>query len=114
MSGSSGFDDNNIKKKAKPRHIAWVGDGNNVLHDLMLAAAMTGYDLVYATPDGMGPDSLVLERALSLSKKNGSSITGTSDPKIAVKDAGVIYTDVFISMGEEHIEGNQSSLTVFK
>ena len=102
------------RRKPNQGHIAWVGDGNNVLHDLMLAASMTGYDLVYATPDGMGPDPSVLERALLLSKKNGSSITGTSDPKIAVKDAGVIYTDVFISMGEEHIEGKSKLFDGFQ
>ena len=102
------------RRKPSQGHIAWVGDGNNVLHDLMLAAAMTGYDLVYATPDDMGPDPSVLQRALSLSRNNGSSITGTSDPKNAVKDAGVIYTDVFISMGEEHIEGKSKLFDGFK
>ena len=94
-----------IREKRKPDqgHIAWVGDGNNVLHDLMLAAAMSGYDLVYATPEGMDPDQSVLERARRMGKKYGTKISGTRDPIKAVSGSGVVYTDVFISMGEEHL-----------
>ena len=61
----------------------------------------------------MGPDSLVLERALSLSKKNGSSITGTSDPKIAVKDAGVIC-GCFLDGARNILKGNQGSFDGFQ
>ena len=96
-----------IRERRKPSqgHIAWVGDGNNVLHDLMLASAMAGYDMVYATPEGMAPDPHVLERAIKIADSNGASIRGTIDPREAVADSGVIYTDVFISMGEENLDG---------
>ena len=83
--------------------VAWVGDGNNVLHDLMLACAMLGIDIHYACPEGYKPDTDVVERTQALAEKNGSSVTHTTDPVEAVKDAHVVYTDVFISMGEEHM-----------
>ncbi|HJM18598.1 MAG TPA: ornithine carbamoyltransferase [Candidatus Thalassarchaeaceae archaeon] len=84
-------------------HIAWIGDGNNVLHDLVLGAAIMGFDIKYATPKGFEPSESVIERAKSIADANGVSIVGTNDPKEAVIGASVIYTDVFISMGEEHM-----------
>ena len=85
--------------------VAWVGDGNNVLHDLMLACAMLGIDFRYACPEGYEPAADVVERTESYAKTNGSSVTHTTDPIEAVKEAHVVYTDVFISMGEEHLKG---------
>ena len=73
-------------------HVAWVGDGNNVLHDLMLGCAILGYDIVFATPQGFEPDKSVISRALEISKKTGSKIKGVTDPKVAVEGAGAIYT----------------------
>nr|AIF19108.1 ornithine carbamoyltransferase (OTC, argF, argI) [uncultured marine group II/III euryarchaeote KM3_85_D06] len=81
--------------------IAYVGDGNNVLHDLMLAAAIVGSDITWATPEGYEPDEDIVTRALELAEKSGSSLVGTNDPVEAVTDANVVYTDVFVSMGEE-------------
>ena len=83
--------------------VAWVGDGNNVLHDLMLASAMLGIDINYAVPEGYEPDAEIVERTKALADKNGSSVKMTNDPIEAVRDAHVVYTDVFISMGEEHM-----------
>ncbi|MGB1777851.1 MAG: ornithine carbamoyltransferase [Candidatus Thalassarchaeaceae archaeon] len=105
-----------IRERRKPSqgHIAWVGDGNNVLHDLMLASAMAGYDMVYATPEGMAPDPHVLERATKIADSNGASIRGTIDPREAVADSGVIYTDVFISMGEENLDGKADLFSGFQ
>jgi ornithine carbamoyltransferase len=85
-------------------HIAWVGDGNNVLHDLMLAGVSMGHDIKYATPKGYEPDSEVVSRASSIAKRTGASIVGTNDPIEAVSGAGVVYTDVFVSMGEEGLD----------
>ena len=85
-------------------HIAWVGDGNNVLHDLMLAGVSLGHDIKYATPKGYEPDSEVVSRASSIAKRTGASIVGTNDPIEAVSGAGVVYTDVFVSMGEEGLD----------
>jgi len=84
--------------------VAWVGDGNNVLHDLMLACAMLGIDIHYAVPEGYEPDDDVVERTKALAEANGSKVKRTTNPVDAVKDAHVVYTDVFISMGEEHLK----------
>ena len=83
--------------------VAWVGDGNNVLHDLMLACAMLGIDINYAVPEGYEPAGDVVKRTKVLAEANGSKVTMTHDPIEAVSGAHVVYTDVFISMGEEHM-----------
>ncbi len=83
--------------------VAWVGDGNNVLHDLMLACAMLGIDINYAVPEGYEPEEDVVERTKVLAEANGSKVTMTHDPIEAVSGAHVVYTAVFISMGEEHM-----------
>ena len=94
--------------------VAWVGDGNNVLHDLALACAILGIDIHYAIPKGYEPDKDVMDRAHSLAEKNGSSVVETNDPVEAVKDAHVVYTDVFISMGEEHLTDKIASFDGFQ
>ena len=83
--------------------VAWVGDGNNVLHDLMLACAMLGIDIHYAVPEGYEPAEDIVERTNALAEKNGSKVMMTHDLVEAVSNAHVVYTDVFISMGEEHM-----------
>jgi ornithine carbamoyltransferase len=95
-------------------HIAWVGDGNNVLHDLMLAGVSLGHDIKYATPKGYEPDSEVVSRASSIAERTGASIVGTNDPIEAVSGAGVVYTDVFVSMGEENIDGKFADFNGFQ
>jgi len=95
-------------------NIAYVGDGNNVLHDLMLAAAILGCDISWATPEGHEPSVEVVERARHLATQSGSSLSGSNDPVEAVSGANVIYTDVFISMGEEHLEHKQSAFEGFQ
>ena len=77
--------------------VAWVGDGNNVCQSFVLGAAMVGLDLTVATPPGYEVDEDVLARADAL----GSSPATTHDPDTAVSGADVVYTDVFVSMGEE-------------
>ena len=94
--------------------VAWVGDGNNVLHDLMLACAMLGIDIHYAVPEGYEPDEGVVERTEKLAVKNGCKVTMTNDPVEAVSDAHVVYTDVFISMGEEHMKDKIKSFEGFQ
>ncbi len=95
-------------------HVAWVGDGNNVLHDLVLGCATLGYDIVFATPEGFEPDESVISRALEIAKKTGSKIEGVNDPREAVEGAGAIYTDVFVSMGEEHMDGKMGAFDGFQ
>ena len=94
--------------------VAWVGDGNNVLHDLMLACAMLGIDIYYAIPKGYEPNEAVVERTKAIAEKNGSKVVETNDPVEAVKDAHVVYTDVFISMGEEHLTDKVESFDGFQ
>ena len=95
-------------------HIAWVGDGNNVFHDLALAGLALGYDVKYATPVGMEPDSNVLARCEEIASKNGAKIIGTNDPVEAVRNASVIYTDIFVSMGEEHMKDKFAAFEGFQ
>ncbi|MAZ61865.1 MAG: ornithine carbamoyltransferase [Euryarchaeota archaeon] len=95
-------------------HIAWVGDGNNVFHDLALAGLALGYDVKYATPVGMEPDSNVLSRCEEIASKNGAKIVGTNDPIEAVRNASVIYTDIFVSMGEEHMHDKFAAFEGFQ
>jgi ornithine carbamoyltransferase len=77
--------------------VAWVGDGNNVCQSFVLGAAMADLDLTVATPEGYGIDDGVRERAAAL----GTAPTETTDPEHAVADADIVYTDVWVSMGEE-------------
>jgi ornithine carbamoyltransferase len=77
--------------------VAWVGDGNNVAQSFAVGAAMAGLDLTMATPEEYGPDEDVLARAA----ERGSAPEVTYDPEAAVEGADVVYTDVWVSMGEE-------------
>ena len=94
--------------------VAWVGDGNNVLHDLMLACAMLGIDIHYAIPKGYEPAEDIVARAEGIATKNGSKVVATNDPVDAVSNADVVYTDVFISMGEEHLKDKINSFDGFQ
>ena len=94
--------------------VAWVGDGNNVLHDLMLACAMLGINVRYACPEGYEPDEGVVERSKAYAEENGSSVVHTTDPIEAVSDAHVVYTDVFNSMGEEHMTDKMQAFDGFQ
>ena len=87
--------------------IAWVGDGNNVAHSWINAAAVLGLDLVLACPDGYSPDKEVMEMAL---ERGVGNIVVTSDPVKAVKNADVIYTDVWASMGQEKEQDRRKSV----
>jgi ornithine carbamoyltransferase len=77
--------------------VAWVGDGNNVCQSFVLGAAMTDIDLTVATPEGYGVDDDVLKRADGL----GGRPQLTNDPQEAVAGADLVYTDVWVSMGQE-------------
>jgi len=81
--------------------IAYFGDGNNVAHSLMLTAAKLGSHMVIAGPEGYGPKQEFVEAARAEATKTGASLTITHDPHEAAKDADVIYTDVWASMGQE-------------
>jgi len=77
--------------------VAWIGDGNNMAHSWILAAARTGLSLRVATPEGFAPDAQVVARARAL----GADLSLTDDPREAVEGACVVTTDVWASMGQE-------------
>jgi ornithine carbamoyltransferase len=82
--------------------LAYVGDGNNVAHSLMLAAARLGMDFALATPVKYRASAAVIEEARKLNARWGGILTVTSDPAEAARNAQAIYTDVWASMGAEN------------
>jgi len=88
-------------KNLKSVTLAFIGDGNNVCHSLLYACAKVGINLNIATPKGYEPDKKILKEALSFAKASGIKIKLFTDPKLAVKNTDVIYTDVWASMGQE-------------
>lgn len=79
----------------------YVGDGNNVCNSLLLICGCLGMDMAVACPDEYRPNEDIVKKAEEYAKKNNSTITITSDVKAAVSGADVIYTDVWVSMGDE-------------
>jgi ornithine carbamoyltransferase len=88
-------------KKFKGLTVAYVGDGNNVFHSLMIACARVGINVRFAGPKGYDPNPEILLKAQTIARKNGAIITTGRDAKAAVKDAHVVYSDVWVSMGQE-------------
>ena len=87
--------------KANNPIVAYVGDGNNMANSWLNLAAILGFELRIATPKGYECDSNVVQNALNLAKKSGAKIYIGNDPKEAVKDADVVTTDTWVSMGQE-------------
>lgn len=81
--------------------IAYVGDGNNVVHSLLMGAAKLGMNMSVATPEGYEPDADIIEQTMNVAAETGSKIQIVRDPKEAIADADVVYTDVWASMGQE-------------
>lgn len=90
-----------VKGDLKGLKIAYIGDGNNVAHSLVIGAAHVGMDVVVATPAGYECDAEVIEKAKAIAATNGSTVYTTYDPIEAAKDADAIYADVWTSMGQE-------------
>jgi ornithine carbamoyltransferase len=80
--------------------VAYLGDGNNVAHSLMEACALAGVDVSIATPPGYEPDAAVVRTAEELAAASDALVTVTHDPLKAVVEAHVVYTDVWVSMGD--------------
>lgn len=81
--------------------LAFVGDGNNVAHSLMLICAKLGMDFAIACPVGFEPDPAITKAAKEFAEESGAHILVTHDPREAAKDADAVYTDVWASMGQE-------------
>jgi ornithine carbamoyltransferase len=82
--------------------LAFVGDGNNVAHSLMLSSLRLGMNFALATPPGYEPDPEIVSQAEALAAVSGSQLLITNDPFLAVEGAQGVYTDVWASMGQEH------------
>ena len=89
------------KKKLEGLKLTYVGDGNNVTHSLLYAAALSGMNMSVATPKGFECNAEVVETALSMAKKTGAQLEFTNDPEKAVSGADSVYTDTWVSMGQE-------------
>ncbi|RXE55460.1 ornithine carbamoyltransferase [Methanoculleus taiwanensis] len=77
--------------------LAWIGDGNNVCNSLILASALTGMEIAVASPPGYQPKDDIVEMA----RKAGGHVSIGSDPMVAAQDADILYTDIWVSMGDE-------------
>ena len=95
-----------VPNSGKPL-VAYVGDGNNVLNSLLLLPAKLGGNFNYATPKKFEPQKKVLDQVMKIAKLSGAVIRGTHDPVEAVSGADVVYTDVFVSMGEEKMRAEK-------
>lgn len=98
--------------KVSGLRLAYVGDGNNMAHSLMAGGALLGMEVVVSAPEGYQPDAEVVSRAKRLAEANGGSVELLSDPEEAVAGARVIYTDTWVSMGQE--EERQARLAAFE
>jgi len=81
--------------------LAYVGDGNNVAHSLLIGGAKVGLEVWIASPAGYAPKDEIVAEAEALAAQTGAKITITQDPKAAAAGADVLYTDVWASMGQE-------------
>ncbi|MBN2557204.1 MAG: ornithine carbamoyltransferase [Clostridia bacterium] len=88
-------------KTLEGKKLAYVGDGNNMANSLLYGCSKTGVDISVATPPGYEPDAGVVENARMFAAQSGCSVSLGNDPMEAVRDADVIYTDTWISMGME-------------
>src|ERR687897_449774 len=88
--------------------LAYLGDGNNVAHSLLFAGAKMGMHVAMATPVGYEPIPQVIRRASEIAAATGGSVELTHDPATAAKDADVLYTDVWASMGKEMEHGERA------
>lgn len=95
-------------KDISGRKFSYFGDGNNMTHAWLIMGAIMGAHVVAATPEGKwAPDEAVVAKAKEIAKKSGGSVELTNDPIAAAKDASVVYTDVWMSMGDPEAERNE-------
>ncbi|MCE5169333.1 ornithine carbamoyltransferase [Paenibacillus profundus] len=92
-----------LEKKGKLQglKLAYIGDGNNMAHSLMLGASKLGVNIAVASPEGYTPDEGIVKQSKEQAGAFGSDVLVTQDPKEAIADADVVYTDVWASMGFE-------------
>jgi ornithine carbamoyltransferase len=98
----------------KSLKLAYLGDGNNVCHSLMLSAAAAGMDVRVASPDAFAPDQTLVARAREIAAQSGGSIAVTRDPVDAVTGVDAVYTDVHESMGQPDDSQKRLALAPYK
>jgi ornithine carbamoyltransferase len=92
--------------------LVYMGDGNNVAHSLLYGCSKVGMNITLACPKGYEPNPEVVSRAKEEGKRSGCKVEVTNDPKKAVKEADIVYTDVWASMGKEKEHGKR--VKIFK
>ncbi len=92
--------------------LAYIGDGNNMAHSYLYGSAKVGMDVAIATPPQYMCDETVVENAIKDAEKTGAKVTITNDPFEAIKDADVVCTDTWVSMGQE--SEKEEKVKVFK
>mgnify|MGYP001230048046 FL=1 len=90
--------------------LAWLGDGNNVLHSILEAAGLMKFNVRVGIPQGYEPETEFVERARS----GGATVTLTQDAKEAVVGADIVVTDTWISMGQEHVHNKLAAMAPFQ
>ena len=94
--------------------IVYVGDANNVSNSIMQGCTIMGMDVTIGSPKGYSPTESILKKATQLSKQYGTTLEVVNNPEEAVKDADVIYTDTFFSMGQERSKEKETALMPFQ
>jgi len=89
------------KKKLKGLKLVYVGDGNNVCHSLMIGCTKVGMNVTVVCPDDYKPNEEITKKVQALAQKYGTKLEITNDIPSGVKDADVVYTDTWVSMGDE-------------
>jgi ornithine carbamoyltransferase len=90
--------------------LAYVGDGNNVAHSLLLTCACLGSSIRIATPKGYSPNAQIVADARKIAKQTGARIELLTDPHAAVAGADAVYTDAWASMGQEQESGHRAAI----
>ena len=99
------------QRKALPGlEVAWLGDGNNVLHSVIEAAGLMKFNVRAGTPQGYEPDPAFVEQA----RAQGAAITLTRDPAEAAAGADIVVTDTWVSMGQEHAHNKVAAMAPFQ
>ncbi len=101
-----------VKGQVKGLKLAYIGDGNNVCHSLLMVCALAGIHTTVACPQGYCPDPEVLDKAKGIAEKTGAELAVLESPEEASAGAHILYTDVWVSMGEE--EEEKTKLEIFQ
>jgi len=103
----------NFGKDIAGRKFVYLGDGNNMSHAWLIMGAIMGAHVVAATPSGKwAPNAKVVEIAKNIAAKSGGKVEVSHDPEAASKDASVLYTDVWMSMGDSESERDEKVLAL--